>query len=502
MGYVDYLAQLMSGILPQPKAKSDVPMLLARPENAVNAPVAPAAPTVPVQPTVLGRMMSGANDMAGGIGRAMSPDVIRALAQIGKLGTDIGGRGLPANDIAALASNMAQGPLVNKQLGATPTSSAPAPAAPATSTASSGQGQPKPGDLDGNGIPDMLQVTFKGTGPTAVKQLANAGLFGGASNPQSGAEYNVGTSAPVSNIVPTSGQNLNADYDNNAMWLSGLSGNPGFVADLTKAKMAHDINSQNAATSAIEAFIKNQKLPYDQRHLDAQTDNLKAQTAGTGPYGASFKGDVTAAEEKAKLAYKQKELSEFVTSPSGQVLIPTALRRALPIPANVRTFGDYATLAGDRQAVNHLMDKFTSMSNAQTTAAGLTNSERLKTLVQLKDIQMGEISTANAMVLKLTDPRYTLLLKPEEKAAIQADVEYWRRKGLDASNRLKNTEAALGGTSNSTAGADRVEKVRGSDTKVYKTKADVQADVYKGILKDGDIYTIDGKPYQVKLRSK
>lgn len=493
MGDVDYLAQLMSGILPQPKAKSDVPMLLARPENVVSA---PAATTVPVQPTVLGRMMSGANDMAGGIGRAMTPDVIGALATIGKLGTDIGGRGLPANDIAALASNMAQGPLVNKQLGATPV----APTKVAQAPTSSGASDPRDLNKDGVVSPDELKISMTGTGSGAVSQLKN--LFQSTVNPQSGAEDNVGTSAPVSNIVPTSVQNLNADYDNNAMWLSGLSGNPGFVADLTKAKMAHDINSQNAATSAIEAFIKNQKLPYDQRHLDAQTAHLKAQTAGTGPYGASFKGDVAAAEEKAKLAYKQKELSEFVTSPSGQVLIPTALRRALPIPANVRTFGDYATLAGDRQAVNHLMDKFTSMSNAQTTAAGLTNSERLKTLVQLKDIQMGEISTANAMMLKLTDPRYTLLLKPEEKAAIQADVGYWRRKGLDASNRLKNTEAALGGTSNSTAGADRVEKVRGADTMTFKTREDVQAAVDSGKLKDGDKITVGNDTFTIRIKGK
>ena len=84
------------------------------------------------------------------LGKMMTPDVLRGMAIAGKLGADMGGKGLAANSIADLASNLAAGPTMSSVAGSTPATPAPAPA-PAQPAAA---GDPRDINKDGIVSPD------------------------------------------------------------------------------------------------------------------------------------------------------------------------------------------------------------------------------------------------------------------------------------------------------------------------------------------------------------
>jgi hypothetical protein len=269
-------------------------------------------------------LLGTANSAVGKMGNYLNrPNMLPAMASIGQLLTGMGGKGLPANDIATLASGLAAGPVVEKAAGGVPPNATQQgsriaalgglgqglgqqamPQAPVAVGPQVGRPlvpnspQPNPNqDLNQNGVPDALEIKIKMPSRIA-SELGSSGvnsLVGSLANFQGGAGANAGTptsavqvpalqpQAPIHQapIQQAPAYDENRAILDNSMFGSAMLGPAGY-AELVKHRMTSGTNQMKAQADYIKAIADRDKLAWESspQYIQFQGALKYAQTVG------------------------------------------------------------------------------------------------------------------------------------------------------------------------------------------------------------------------------
>lgn len=399
------------------------PEVLPTQDNRLgNGPVQQSGPAQVVTP--LGQVMGGMNKFGSIMNK---PGVAQALAMAGQLGTGMGGRGLLANDVSALATNLAAGKGVGvgtqPQLpGVIPTN----PQQPVDNT-----------DANQNGIPDRLEVKMTATGPNAASNLQQLNSQGMTSTNQNFSQSS-GNQAGTPLAVPQApARQLNRE--DNLMMLSGLT-NPAFALEVAKQE---PINT-TAAANMLEAQYKHAML--GPNYMKTMAEANKANWEMSPDY-ITFQANLEQAKKAGNLAAERQNLEELAKIADAQVF-------------NHPTFGKISggqiirmTGVTNPSAITALMTTANAIETAKIGAGATVSAAKIRAAgeVSAADIaatktilanQIAMINQAKGMATMLTKER---LIAPEDQwPALDRKIDYWKTQAETNAVNHANTLKFLG----------------------------------------------------------
>jgi hypothetical protein len=332
-------------------------------------------------------------------------------------------------------------------------------------------------------------------GPTATPVQGTVPNFPGGTGGS-----NVATSVPVQTGATNapSVQNLNVaapltteDYGN-----IGWMGGAGTAMDVAKTVATnrltgrgHDIESAKlgpATTQAEAALIKANtdagklelergEQPYKLKKLSADTSHAIAQyldtmnkATGAGAYSPEAQANVEIAKKRAETMVKIEEDERYYTTPQASLAVPAPFIAALGLNPAIKTYADLARTLGGKSNLEKAMSDYVSTQNAKVNAGGVVDAQKLTALMGIKDIQQKELDQIRTIIKQRSDPSYSLLMKPEEKAANSLYVKMLSENEKLTTARLANTEGLLvgkvGGSTSTTPSAPPVDRTRGRAT--------------------------------------
>jgi hypothetical protein len=315
----------------------------------------------------------------------------------------------------------------------------------------------------------------------------------------------------------------------------GDFGNYGYFGgnsmDLAKTMAANSIERDKlgpATTTANASYIKamadlgeyglkqdlhqltKNKTVADTDHAIALSDELRAKRLGTDAYSPLFLGKVEQAKESVKAEIKKQELIDYMKTPMAALTIPRDVASAAGLNPSIKTYGQAAMAYGSKDAIDKISDAYVKMKVAHITAGGVIKGQELQTLNSIKELQQKDRDQALAMVAKLSDPKFTLLMQPTEKVANEAALVYWQGVAKSTSVRIAETESMLMGKldrETPSAGKERRSSAGGGAAPIAPTSQEVELNVggkvIKGVkISDTQAKGEDGKLYNITAPKK
>ena len=456
MGAYDYVGSALAGGTPQ--FAFDPTQFVLTPQTAATDPrigVGPVQGSGPAQVVPsLGQQIGGGMTTLGGI--MNKPGVAQALAMAGQLGTGMGGRGLLANDVSALATKLAAGKGVG--VGTQPTlpglvpnqppqpAQQPAAQAPAQVAQTAPAGEPtttvtRKYDINGDGVVTQDEIKYVNSGGALTRVGAEV-----AGNPMVSAGNQAGT--PVASQAPARDLGRN----DNLMMLSGLT-NPDFALEVAKQEPI----AMNANAAMMEAQNKRALLPYEQAHKLALSQDLNAKLYGMFSYSPQAQGLVEQAKAIGTARGQQIVVDDFAASPAGLMPVPKEMIGVVPGVVPGMTMGQLAKQAGSLKELHDYVKLYTDtiiarghdaarLGAAKIGANALdkaTVGQQVIALTNLNATFDREQRLIAGQIKELTDPANTMLLSPKEKAASLVTVENLRSQLAEISDSKSRTVKAL-----------------------------------------------------------
>lgn len=453
MGAYDNVGSILAGGTPQFAFDPNALTLPQQPAIDPRIGVGPVQQSGPAQVvTPMGQVNAGMNKL----GTIMNkPGVAQALAMAGQLGTGMGGRGLLAHDISALATKLAAGKGVG--VGTQPTLPGLVPNQPAQQQQQPAQQQqvsqtaPTAGpttsvtmkyDLDGDG--NVTYNEIKKVNESGPLTRVGAEVQG---NPMVGAGNQAGMP-----VAATQSPARDLSRNDNLMMLSGLT-NPDFALEVAKQEPI----AMNAAAQMMEAQNKRALLPYEQAHKQALSNDLTAKLYGMFSYSPQAQGLVEQAKAQGTARGQQIVVEDFAASPAGLMPVPKEMIGVVPGVVPGMTMGDLARQSGSLKGLHDYVKLYTDTiiarghDRARMGAAAIgagavdraTIGQQVTALTNLNATFDREQRLIAGQIKELTDPANTMLLTPKEKAANLVTVENLRSQLAEISDSKNRTVKAL-----------------------------------------------------------
>lgn len=436
MGAYDNVGSLLAGGAPQFAFDPSQFELAQRPVVDPRLGVGPVQQSGPAQVvSPIARVLGGANDKMANYGALLNkPGVEQALAMAGQLGTNMGGKGLLANDVSALATNLAAGKGVG--VGTQPTLPGLVPNQPAQHQPQ--QQQPGFVDENQNGIDDRVEINQKivATGPNAASNISRMNSEGMTSNNQNfsqSAGNQAGT--PVASQAPARDLGRN----DNLMMLSGLT-NPDFALEVAKQEPLQ----MNAQAQMMEAQYKHAMMRPAYAKAMAEANKINWEMS---PEYIQFQGALEEAKKSGNFAAERYNLEQLAKVADQQTFNHPLFGKM--------TGGQIIRMTGvtNPAAVTALMSTATSLETAKIGAGATVSAAKIRAAgeVSAADIaatktilanQIAMINQAKGMAAMLTKER---LIAPEEQwPALDRKIDYWKSQAETNAVNHANTLKFLG----------------------------------------------------------
>jgi hypothetical protein len=387
--------------------------------------------------TPLGQVNAGMNKLGAIMNK---PGVAQALAMAGQLGTGMGGRGLLANDISALATKLAAGKGVG--VGTQPTLPGLVPNQPAQPAQQQpAQGQFHPADTDKSGDVSAKEmevykekITIETTGgqPLANGMTRVGSLL--AQNPPSGAGNQAGMPVAASQSPAR-----DLGRNDNLMMLSGLT-NPDFALEVAKQEPIQT----KAQADMMEAQYKHAMLAPTYAKTAAEAAKINWEMS---PDYIQFQGALEQAKKEGNLAAERYNLEQLARIADQQTFNHPLFGKM--------TGGQIIRMTGvtNPAAVTALMTTATSLKTAEigagatVRAAGIRAGGEVKAadIAATKTIlanQIAMINQAKGMAAMLAKER--LVAPADQWPALDRKIEYWKTQAETNAVNHANTLKLLG----------------------------------------------------------
>ena len=397
-------------------------------------PVQQTAPTQVISP--IARVLGGANDKMANYGALLNkPGVAQALAMAGQLGTGMGGRGLLANDVSALATNLAAGKGVG--VGTQPQLPGVIPTNPQQPAQAQGT---NPADTDRNGVVTPQEAEAykeKITIETSGGQPLSNGLTRVGSLLQQNPTLGAGSQAGMPVAAPQAPAQLNRN--DNLMMLSGLT-NPAFALEVAKQE---PVNT-TAAANMLEAQYKHAMLgpTYAKTMAEANKTNWEMS-----PDYITFQANLEQAKRSGNLAAERQNLEELAKIADAQVFSHPTFGKI--------SGGQIIRMTGvtNPSAVTALMTTANAIETAKISAGATIGAARIRSagevdaasIAATKTIlanQIAIINQAKGMAKMLSDEH--LVAPMSAKPDLERKIAYWNNQAEMASVNHANTLKLLG----------------------------------------------------------
>ena len=422
------------------------PEVLPTPDKRLgDGPVQQSGPAQVVSP--IARILGGVNDKMANYGALLNkPGVAQALAMAGQLMTGAGGKGLLANDVSTLATNLAAGKGVG--VGTQPTlpgviptnpqqpAQQPATQTPAQVSQTAPAGEPtttvtRKYDVNGDGVVTNDEIKYVNSGGALTRvgtELLNHPTLG------------AGSQAGMPVAAPQAPAQLNRN--DNLMMLSGLT-NPNFALEVAKQEPV----ATAAAAQMLEAQYKNAMLAPTYAKMAAEANKINWEMS---PDYIQFQGALEAAKKEGNLAAERYNLEQLAKVADQQTFNHPLFGKM--------TGGQIIRMTGvtNPAAITALMTTATSLKTAEIGAGATIGAAKIRaagevdaaSIAATKTIlanQIAMINQAKGMVTMLGKER--LIAEESRWPELDRKIQYWQSQAdINAVNHANTLKLLEGGS--------------------------------------------------------